>query len=328
MATEFKTNQKQSYEEFVASRKRSVGGSDIGKICGVSRWGCPRSVAYDKNDTPKDFPDDDKPEFRRGRRLEGVACAYYEEVTGREVRITTTARVKDKPHLTINMDRLVYRKDDPEKEDPGYLEVKTLGRYSFLKYKKEGVPDDYILQVQFGCAVKGLDWGAYALYSPELDGLIHFDVVADKALGETLLEKGDDFYQMHMELKLLPDALPDGSIQCEGCAWSLTCKQIIIPTASKEVIHRPDLEALAAKFAEVKGLGSEASDAEDELKAEILAAIKEQPGKYQAGRFQFEFTVTEQSRFKADNLKRKNPALYEECKEKSVVKTLKKPKEI
>lgn len=328
MATEFKTNQNQDYEAFKASRKKSVGGSDIGKIAGVSRWGCPRSVAYDKLDYPKDFPDDDKPEFRRGRRLEGVAIAYYEEVTGREVRVTSTARVKDKPHLSINMDRLVYRKDDPDKEDPGYLEAKTLGRYSFLKYKKEGIPDDYILQVQYGCAVKGLDWGAYALYAPELDELIHFDVVADKALGETLLEKGDDFYNLHMDLKILPEALPDGSIQCEGCAWSLTCKQIVIPEANKEIIHRPDLESLAAKLAEVKGLSSEAGDAEDEIKSEILAAIKEQPGTYRAGKYEFAFSITEQSRFKSELLKKKNPALYEECREKSVVKTLRKPKEV
>lgn len=328
MTTEFKTNARQSYEEFVASRKKQVGGSDIGKIAGVSRWGCPRSVAYDKLDVPKDFPDDDKPEFRRGRRLEGVACSYYEEVTGREVRITTTARVKDKPHLAINMDRLVYKKEDTEKKDPGYLEAKVLGRYSFLKVKKEGIPDDWILQVQYGCGVKGVTWGAYAIYAPELDELLHFDVVYDGSLGENLLEKADDFWNLSVECGVLPEPLPSDSQQCEGCAWAITCQGGVTAPASAGVVERPDLEALAAKFAEVKGMGSEASDAEDELKAEILAAIKEQPGTYRCGKYEFKFDVTEQKRFVGAEMKKAHPDLYEKFTKTSIVKTLKKPKEV
>lgn len=324
---EAKTNLHQTYEEFKESRKKQIGGSDIGKIAGVSRWGCPRSVAYDKLDHPKDFEDDDKPEFRRGRRLEGIAANYYEEITGREVRFTTTARVTGKPHLAINIDRLVYKKDDKERKNPGYLELKTVGRFSFMKVKKEGIPDDWILQVQYGCAVKKLSWGAYGIYCPETDDLLHWDVEADASLGEALLEKADDFYCFHIECRVLPDPLPETSVQCEGCAWSLSCHQKKIAVGASKTFERPDLEGLLAKFAEVKGMGSEAEQAENELKAEIRERIKEVPGTYICGKYEFKFTTSSQNRFSSKKLQAKYPAIYEECREEIPINTVYKPKE-
>jgi predicted phage-related endonuclease len=225
----------------------------------------------------------------------------------------------------VNIDRIII---DPKRKEHGVLEIKTVGRWSFNKIKKEGLIDDYSLQLQFCMAVAGRSWGAFAIYSPEQDELLHWDVEADKDLGEMLLEKADDWWSFHRECNVIPDPLPDDSIQCQGCPWSITCQQKVIPVASKEIIHRPDLEALVAKFAEVKGLSSEAGDAEDEIKAEILEKIKEQPGKYQAGRFQFDFSITEQERFSGPDLKKAHPDLYNKFKKTSVVKTLKKPKEV
>lgn len=316
---------KQTREEWLTERKGYLGGSEIGKVAGVSRWGCPRSVTYEKLGTPKDFDDSDKAEFSRGNRLEGIAAEYYEQVTGREVRYTTRAFVEGKPHLSINMDRIVK---DPKREGSGYLEIKVLGRFSMAKVKREGLSDDYVLQVQYGLAVKGLSWGAYAIYCPETDELLHWDVEADTALGETLLEKGDDFWSLHVECGVLPEKLPDGAVQCEGCNWSVTCRGSEMAPASAEVVDRPDLEAIAAKFAEVKGMGSEVEQAEEALRAELLAAIKEVPGKYKAGKYEFSFTVSEQKRFSSERLKKENPALYESLREKSIVKKITKPKEV
>lgn len=318
----------QTREEWLLERREFIGGSDIGKIVGASRWGCPRSVAYEKLGVEKDFDDSDKAEFRRGNRLEGIASEYYSELTGREVFYTTRCHVPGKKHLAISMDRVVYKKEDTERLNPGYLEVKVVGRFSMNKIKKEGIPEEWVTQVQYGVSIKNFSWGSYAIYSAEQDELIHFDVVADRELGEVLLEKADDFFNFNVLCKILPDPLPDDSIQCQGCPWSITCLQRVIPASSKEIIHRPDLEGLVAKFAEVKGLGSEAEQAEEEIKAELMAAIGEKPGVYRAGRFEFPFTITEQKRFKGELLKKKNPSLYEECRETTIVKMLKKPKEV
>lgn len=326
---EFATRLKpKDYEDFVSSRRSYLGGSDAAGVMGVGRYGCKRKVVYSKINTPKDFPDEDKAEFRRGRRLEHIAAAYYEEVTGRQIRTTIVMKVHDKPHLAVNADRLVYKKEDEKCKVPGYLELKVVGRWSMNQIKKEGLIDDYILQVEWGCAVGGLTWGSYGIYCPETDELLHWDHTPDTALGEALLEAGDDLWSLNVENKILPDPLPEGSKQCEGCPWSLTCQQRIIPVGSAEIIQRPDLEGLVAKFAEVKGMGSEVSDAEEEIKAEILAAIGEKPGTYQCGKYQLPFTITETKRFSSEEMKKAHPEIYEKFRKTSVTKMLRKPKEI
>lgn len=328
MKNNFTTNTNQTYEEFIAQRRKSVGGSDIGKVLGVSRWGCARSVCYDKIGTPKDFPDDDKAEFRRGHRLEGIASNYYEEVTGRSAYVTVRAAAKGRPHLAVNMDRLIYKEEDEKKENPGYLELKVVGRWSMNKIKKEGAPEDWLLQVQYGCAVKELSWGALGIYCPETDEFLQWDVEAHAALGETILEKADDFYTFNVECRLLPEPLPSGSQQCEGCAWALTCRGAVVVPASQGVISRPDLESLVAKFAEVKGMGTEAEDAAEGIREEILATTKGAPGTYQCGKWEFQITQTKTKRFNGEKFKKADPKAYESYREESITTTVKKPKEV
>lgn len=330
-----KTRASQSREEWLADRKTYIGGSDYASVMNDPanpvkdiRYGCSRKLGYDKLEYPKDFDDSDRMEFRRGQRLEHVAASYYQEATGREIRITTRMQIPGKPHLSVNMDRYVYKKEDKKQENPGYLELKVLGRFSFLDVKKNGLIADYVLQVQGGCAVAGCSWGAYGIYCPELDELLQWDVEAEADLGEVILEKADDWWSFHKECKILPEPLPDGSKPCDGCAWSLTCRGSQVVEMPADVINRPDLEALASKFAELKGMGSEVDDAEKELRSEFLAAIGEKPGIYRCGRFEIPFTITKQMRFSSELLKKKSPSMYEDCKQELVIKTLKKPKEV
>ncbi len=312
------TNLTQTREEFLAARKLFVGGSDIASVMNRGRYACARKLAYDKFDTPKDIDDSDKMEFRRGKRLEGIASDYYEQKTGREVRYTATAKVPGKPHLAVNIDRLVKK---PNSEEWGYLEIKVVGRNSWFKIKKEGLIDDYVLQLQYGMAVTTRPWGAYAIYCPDLDELMEWDVVADKDLGKLLLEAADDFWNLNIENRILPEQLPEDSPPCSGCAWSLTCRGKVAQTAGEKVIVRPDLEPLVEKFREIKGMQSESTDAADSLREEILEKIGRRAGSYQFGRFSATFTAVEQKRFNGEELKKRDPALYESLRKTSVVET-------
>lgn len=325
----YSTKDHKTYEEFVADRKTYVGASDFASAMGVGRYGCQRKLAYDKLGYAKDFDDSGRMEFRRGRRLEGIAAAFYEEVTGREAWVTVTSRVPGKPHLAVNMDRLTCKVGTKPGENDGYLEIKVVSRFSFLHIKKNGLIDDYILQVQGGCAVATLSWGTYFIYCPDIDEYLCWDVEADKVLGEAALEKADDFWQFHVECKILPEPLPEGSPPCEGCPWAITCRgSMPTPMGNAGRVMRPDLEALAAKLAEIKGMGSECSDAEEELKAEFLAAVKEVPGEYQCGKWLVPFSITQSKRFSGDLLKKAMPEVYERFRIESTTKTLRKPKEL
>ncbi len=316
-----------THEEFQESRRKYLGASDAASVVNSGRYGCSRKLAFDKLGYEKDFDDSNKAEFSRGRRLEQVAADYYVEKTGRKVKTTTLATVDGMQHLAANLDRLVW--DSRRGPAPGYLELKCVGRGSMIQIKKNGLIDDYSLQLQWGMAVTGFKWGSFGVYCPETDELIHWDVEADVALGVHLLEAGDDFFQMNICHKIIPKPLPEGSPPCDGCPWSTTCREgRSMPAPACGIVMRPELESLAAKYAELKGMNSEVSDASEEIREEILAAIGERPGKYKAGRFEFEFKIAETKRFSGASLKRDQPELYDKYRETAVTKTLSKPKEV
>lgn len=317
----------QTKEEWLAERKTYLGGTDAPSVVNVG-WGCQLRLFNDKTSVPKDFEAEEPYYFRRGKRLEGIAAAYYAEKTGREVCYTTRSSVPGKPYLSVNMDRIIYRKDDPEKKDPGYLELKVVGEWPFRKIQKEGARDEYALQVQWGMAVSGCAWGAFGIYCPQLDELLAWDFRADKLLGETLLEKGDDFWCFHVECGVPPDPLPEGSKACEGCEWSLTCRGEAVVPASAGVIDRPDLEHLVAKFAEVKGMGSEAEQAAESLRDEILEAVKKQPGVYRCGKYELPIRAQTQKKFQGELLKKADPEMYEKFRVPQTFFVVPKPEEI
>lgn len=314
----------QTYEEFLAARKRAIGGSDIASVLNAGRYGCQRKLFYDKKSKPRDFDDSDRMEFRRGRRLEAAAADFYVEKTGRELHPLKTVRVPGKPFLAANLDRAIAAKD---RKDLGALEIKVVGRFSFLKIKKEGLIDDYSLQLCYNMAVSDMKWGAFCVYCPDLDELIHWDVEYDSALGEVLLDKAEDFFSFNIECNMEPSPLPEGSLACLSCPWSISCRGSVPVPANVGVVERPDLEPLVARLAEVKGMNSEVEQAEESLRAEILEKIKEQPGTYRAGKYEFAFKVAEQKRFSSEDFKRSNPELYEKFRKSSVTKTLTRPKE-
>lgn len=306
-------------EEFLADRLTFIGGSEIASVMGVG-FGCPRRLVYNKLGTPSER-NDDRMEFRRGRRLEGIAANYYAEETGREVYTTTKMSFPGRPHLSVNMDRIIFRKEDEAQADPGYLELKVVGRFSWFKILKEGLIEDYILQVQYGCAVTGFSWGAYGIYCPDMDGLLHWDIKADKELGAHLIEAADDLWNLNVQLKILPEPLPEFGKVCANCEYLARCRGQAAPTDT--VFERPDLEDLAGKLREVRGMGKEAEEAADGIREEILAAIGRKPGAYRFGKYPATVISSTTKKFSAEILKKEAPEMYEKCKKTSVVETVK-----
>ncbi len=314
------------YEKFVQERKSYVGASDQASIHNVG-WGCARRLFYDKSGVVADFDNSDKPGFRRGRRLESIAADYYASTTGRKLTKAVTARVKGQEHLAANPDRYLQVADSevnsPYFGKKGYLEIKVVGRESYFNIKRSGLPEDYILQVQYGLGVTGLSWGAFAVYWPDGDELLYWDFEANKALGDSLLEKADDWWLMNLGHGIVPEALTDGSKPCRDCPWLRTCRGVeSIPEAAKEVIQRPDLAGIISKMAEVKGLKDESGDAYDGLRDEVIQAIKGVPGEYVAGNRAFSFRAGESERFDRAGLRKAHPELEKSFLKTTVVKTL------
>lgn len=307
---------------FKQERIGMIGGTDIASILGVGKYSCALRTYFSKKpEIEEDFSISDKPEVRRGKRLEAMAVSYYMEKTGRRTKTTDVVRLEGKPHIAVHMDRIVYN----DKEEPGYLECKVVGTGSFYNISKNGLPIDYITQLQYGMRVAGFSWGSYAIYCPERDGLLYWDVAADKELGNKLIEEADSFWSWHVEAECPPEPLPQGSPQCRDCNYFKSCpnSKVSAIESNLEEVTRDDLasdaERMIALREERKALEAEEAD----LKAKIMEEIKSTPGTYKCGQYMAKLTQSESERFDSKGFKAHDEALWKKFTKITVSNTLK-----
>jgi putative phage-type endonuclease len=211
-------------EEFLKIRKEFIGASDIGSLFDIEPYGCRRRLYFDKSGATPDFDLSEKPELKRGQRLEKIASDYYEEKTGRQVFPVEQKKHKHLPRCGASGDRLVF---DDGRPGPGLLELKVVGTGSFFKILKNGLPEEYISQLQYAIAVYGLKWGSFGIYCPEKDGLYNFDVDFDEKLAKVLLTEADTFWQEYIHTRIVPERkLPPDSKACAGCQFKSTCESV------------------------------------------------------------------------------------------------------
>lgn len=147
-----------SEEEWLEYRRRGIGGSDIGAICGVNPWKSPMSVYLDKiGDLP---PVTENEAMHFGKKLEQLVADEYKERTGHRIeRRNFMYQHPEKPWALANVDRVIYDRE----RGPGVLEVKTASEYSKSDWASGIVPEQYQLQLQWYLWIMGYEWGAFAV---------------------------------------------------------------------------------------------------------------------------------------------------------------------
>ncbi len=141
-----------SRDEWLDFRKNGIGGSDVGGICGLSRFKSPLEVFLDKtNQLP---PTPDNPRMAAGRRLEPFIADWFQEETGIQIEIDSWMyKHPEHEFMLANVDRIVTN------ENAG-LEIKNTSEFSrsdWFDGKEEKVPVEYMLQCNHYMAVTGAD---------------------------------------------------------------------------------------------------------------------------------------------------------------------------
>lgn len=132
-------------EEWLAERKKGIGGSDAAAILGISPWATPVTVWLDK--TGRSTPTEPNHAMRIGTELEDLVARLYCENSGRSVQRFNT--MLHKGHLLGNIDRLVIPEGAKVASHMGEVRTDTL-----LECKTssrdwdDGVPLYYETQVQ------------------------------------------------------------------------------------------------------------------------------------------------------------------------------------
>ena len=134
-------------EEWLAERRKSLGGSDIGSALGLCKWRSPYAVWAEKTGLAPEEPDNEA--MRQGRDLEEYVAERFTDLTGKKVRrVNAILRNDDFPHLHANIDR------DIVGEDAG-LECKTASALSTSRFRGAEFPASYYTQCVTYLAVTG-----------------------------------------------------------------------------------------------------------------------------------------------------------------------------
>jgi putative phage-type endonuclease len=194
--------------EQLEARKRGIGGSDASAVIGCN----PYRTAGEVYELKLGLREPDLPNaaMKRGVYLEPIARRLYRELTGRRIGRLPQVEHPSYPFMLCNVDGSIHaNRRRNGHEGAGVLELKCPGVWSFAKIKREGLPLNYIAQMQHNLSVTGFSWGSFALFNADLWELIHFDVVADLELQHALIIKEQQFWLQHVMKQIPPPTAQD-----------------------------------------------------------------------------------------------------------------------
>ena len=151
--------QEDNEEQWLKTRSKGIGGSDVGAICGVNNWTSARQIYFNKTGQ---FQDQTEPSYAAKERmhfghvLESVVANEFEERNPEYCCIEADGTYSSKAFdfLLANVDRLVINLEDLN--IAGILECKTASESMNEEWANGNVPMSYYYQVQHYMFVTGI----------------------------------------------------------------------------------------------------------------------------------------------------------------------------
>ena len=146
MITKIKTT---THEEWLEERKKSLGGSDVGAVLGMSEYSSPYTIWAEKTGKLPAFEGNEWTKL--GNDLEGYVAQRFTEASGLKVVNDSSTWRNDKyPHLHANIDRRVVGMK-------AGVECKLTSELNAKKYKNGEFPDRFYAQCVTYLAVTELE---------------------------------------------------------------------------------------------------------------------------------------------------------------------------
>lgn len=178
-------------EEWLKWRTKGIGGSDASVIFGINPYRSVFQLWLEK--TGQTDPEERETEYIHfGTVLESIVKQEFMRRTGLKVRAKRALLQSDKyPFMLADLDGVTY-----EDGMMNIFEAKTASEYK-KEVWEEGVPEEYVLQVQHYMAVTG----ARRTYIAALVGGNHFVyhvVDRDEKLIASIIQKEKDFWERNV----------------------------------------------------------------------------------------------------------------------------------
>lgn len=261
-------------QAFLDSRKQGIGGSDIGSLLSGRipvEYGCERSLWARLSGIPTDNPEVETEPMALGNLLEPVIALAYADVTGREVLQAPLKKHATESSLQVHVDRIIVPAPGDARTTDGVLEIKAVGREMMRKIQDDGLPIDYVLQLNHGMLCHGLTWGGFAIGTREdllpivalsLNALLkgepppvtrrprleHFELERNDEFCRAIEEHGPVFWKTLNDEAQAPKRLEPEDPRCGRCPRRIWCQGAAIMEGIEPESHitqRPDLAPLA-----------------------------------------------------------------------------------
>lgn len=191
-----------SYADWLLSRRRGIGGSDVAKVLGLSKYSSPYQIWMDKTGKIEIDTSETSEAAYWGHQMEEVVAKEFEKRTGKKVRVSNKIYFhKNYPFLLANVDRIVVGED-------AILECKTASEYLKDSWADDEIPIAYLAQVQHYLNVLNKK-KAYIACLIGGNKFVWKEIQRDDELIEQMTEKLVDFWENYV----LTDTPPEVDAQ-------------------------------------------------------------------------------------------------------------------
>lgn len=304
-------------EEWLAERRRGIGGSDAAAIAGVDTYRSTYELWLDKIGAPVDDDGPSEPAYW-GTRLEDIVRDEVHLRTGMDiVPDKKLLAATQRPWQLANLDGWARARP----EDVGVYEGKTAGHWAGQAWEHDEVPDAYLLQGMHYLAVTGAPW---LLYGVLIGGqrLEIRRVERDQELIDHLITIEADFW--HMVTEKIPPPV-DGSKACTDLLAHLwDVKPDAVATLDPgEVL--PIIEERQVLAEQIKAAETRKAELENQLKL-LINEHEEAIGP--DGRRLFSWKWVESQRLDAKALRESHPDIAEAFTKPTGYRRLHIPKDV
>ena len=241
-------------EKWLEQRRKGIGGSDAAMVLGVSRYGGPLTLWFDK--TGRNAEREQSEAMEWGIELEPIIAKKFVERTGLKVRRRNKMlHHPEFPWMLANIDRQIVGQNCG-------LECKTAHFYLKDRWKGDELPDEYYAQVQHYMAVAGWSscWIAVLIGGQEMR---EKEVMRDDEFIVPMIEREREFWHEYVLKDIMPPATEFDDM---SALYPEDTKEILLPPSQemKEIATR-----LKAFKDQSKDLTSRAKLLENTLKQAI-----------------------------------------------------------